>query len=142
MMTSQRQFMGASYAALLQPVEASQKIRAAREAAIALLIPADKELQHGLELHANSLVIEACGFSPRSAIDGDRDASGHRSRLDRQLAPATEAFPQLQELPAGVRHQFFGSKTHRQSAGWQPGWQPARRISSCPTKTIAGFHRL
>jgi membrane dipeptidase len=63
--------MGVSVAALLQPVEANQKIRAAREAAVALLKPSEKQLQHGLELHAQSLVVESYGFSPRSAIDGD-----------------------------------------------------------------------
>ncbi len=35
-----------------------------------MLKPSEKDLQHGLELHANSLVVESYGFSPRSAIDG------------------------------------------------------------------------
>lgn len=43
----------------------------AREAALAVLKPSRKELEHGLELHSNSLVIEPYGFSPRSAVDGD-----------------------------------------------------------------------
>ena len=70
-MTTRRQFMSASLAPLLQPVEVNPKIRAARDAAIALLKPTEKQLQHGLDLHANSLVVESYGFSPRSAIDGD-----------------------------------------------------------------------
>ena len=63
--------MSRSFAALLQPAERNEKIRAAREAALALLKPSRKQLEHGLELHANSLVVESYGFSPRSAIDGD-----------------------------------------------------------------------
>jgi membrane dipeptidase len=68
---SRRHFMGSSFAALQQPVERNEKIRAARDAAIAVLKPARKDLEHALELHANSLVVESYGFSPRSAIDGE-----------------------------------------------------------------------
>jgi membrane dipeptidase len=64
--------MGGSVAALLQAAETNQKIRDAREAAIALLKPSEKDLHHALELHAKSLVVESYGFAPRSVIDGDR----------------------------------------------------------------------
>ena len=70
-MISRRHFIRHSFAALLQPAERNENIRAAREAALALLKPSRKHLEHGLELHANSLVVESYGFSPRSAIDGD-----------------------------------------------------------------------
>jgi membrane dipeptidase len=63
--------MGAPAAALFQ-AGANPKIREARDAAMAVLKPIQKDLEHGLELHANSLVVESYGFSPRSAIDGDR----------------------------------------------------------------------
>jgi membrane dipeptidase len=58
-------------APLLQAAEGNEKIRNARNAALALLKPSPKVLEHGLELHAASLVIESYGFSPRSAIDGE-----------------------------------------------------------------------
>lgn len=48
------------------------KIQDAREVALALLKPDDKTLQHGLEVHADALVFDTYGFSPRAAIDGDR----------------------------------------------------------------------
>ncbi|HNY42862.1 MAG TPA: hypothetical protein PKJ41_20835, partial [Bryobacteraceae bacterium] len=35
-----------------------------------VLKPSRIHLEHGLELHAQSLVVESYGFSPRSAIDG------------------------------------------------------------------------
>jgi len=48
----------------------NEKIQRAREAALKILKPSPKDLEHGLELHANSIVIEPYGFSPRSAPDG------------------------------------------------------------------------
>lgn len=46
-------------------------IQKARDAAMAVLKPTDKDLQRGLELHADSLVFDSYGFSPRAAIDGE-----------------------------------------------------------------------
>lgn len=46
-------------------------IQAARRAALAILKPSAKELQHGLELHADAVVFESYGFTPRAAIDGE-----------------------------------------------------------------------
>ncbi|MCD6307502.1 MAG: membrane dipeptidase [Candidatus Latescibacteria bacterium] len=53
-------------------IAANEKIQEARMAAKKILRPSRAELEHGLELHANSLVIESYGFVPRSAPDGDR----------------------------------------------------------------------
>ena len=49
----------------------NETIQKAREVALSVLKPSRKELEHGLELHANSLVFESYGFSPRCAVDGD-----------------------------------------------------------------------
>ncbi len=46
-------------------------IQKAREAALAVLQPSAKDLQRGLELHADALVFDAYGFSPRCAVDGE-----------------------------------------------------------------------
>jgi membrane dipeptidase len=46
-------------------------IQRPRELALAALGATPNQIQHGLELHADSLVIEPYGFSPRSAPDGD-----------------------------------------------------------------------
>lgn len=46
------------------------KITAAREAALQILKPSDKQLQRGLRLHAESLVFDSYGFAPRAAVDG------------------------------------------------------------------------
>ena len=47
------------------------KIQQARETALKILKPTAKELERGLRLHAESLVFDAYGFSPRAAVDGD-----------------------------------------------------------------------
>jgi membrane dipeptidase len=51
---------------------ANEAIEHARQAALDVLKPSKRDLQHGLELHANSIVIDAYGFSPRSAVDGEQ----------------------------------------------------------------------
>jgi hypothetical protein len=51
-----------------QPNEAVQQ---AREAALKVLKPTPKQLEHGLKLHAESLVFDTYGFAPRAAVDGE-----------------------------------------------------------------------
>ncbi|MBN2312664.1 MAG: membrane dipeptidase [Sedimentisphaerales bacterium] len=58
---------------------AEKKIAAAREVALSILKPTAKQLEHGLELHANSLVIESYGFSPRAAVDGEALARAYEA---------------------------------------------------------------
>lgn len=41
------------------------------QAALKILNPSQKQLEHGLELHRHSLVIDGYGFMPRAAVDGD-----------------------------------------------------------------------
>lgn len=43
----------------------------ARQAALDVLKPRKKDLEHGLELHAHSLVFDVYGFAPRAAVDGE-----------------------------------------------------------------------
>ncbi len=42
-----------------------------RDYALDILKPSAKDLEHGLRLHADSLVFDSYGFSPRAAIDGE-----------------------------------------------------------------------
>ena len=68
-------------AALAQPPEATSKpdrsweknevIQEARQVALDILEPSKKDLEHGLELHADSVVFDVYGFAPRAAVDGD-----------------------------------------------------------------------
>jgi membrane dipeptidase len=46
------------------------QMQQARNTALDLLQPSPAQLEHGLRLHAESIVFDSYGFSPRAAIDG------------------------------------------------------------------------
>jgi len=52
----------------------SQAMKNAYEIALKILKPTKSELEHGLELHRNSIVFETYGFQPTAAPDGERIA--------------------------------------------------------------------
>jgi membrane dipeptidase len=60
-----------SAAEMLAAVRQNESIHRAREIAADILQPSPKQLAHGMELHANSLVFDTYGFAPRAAVDGD-----------------------------------------------------------------------
>ncbi len=47
-------------------------VQHAREVALGLLKPTPAELERGLRLHAESVVFDSYGFSPRAAVDGSK----------------------------------------------------------------------
>ena len=51
-------------------VAGNDRINRDRQAALLVLKPTPAQLEHGLRLHAESLVFESYGFAPRAAIDG------------------------------------------------------------------------
>ena len=51
-------------------IKANETIQRGRAAAMEVLKPSQSDLEHGLELHSQSLVFDAYGFAPRAAIDG------------------------------------------------------------------------
>lgn len=57
-----------------KPIQ-NEKILHARKVALNILKPTPKQLEHGLQLHADSLVFDSYGFAPRAAIDGDKLAA-------------------------------------------------------------------
>ncbi|MBM3892244.1 MAG: dipeptidase, partial [Verrucomicrobia bacterium] len=70
---------------------ANEKIQKARDVALSVLKPSQKDLEHGLELHANSLVFESYGFAPRCAVDGDAfRAAVEAGASDTELADLRE----------------------------------------------------
>lgn len=50
----------------------NRTVEEAEKIALSILKPSRKQLEHGLELHKNSIVCESYGFSPRCAVYGDR----------------------------------------------------------------------
>ena len=53
----------------------NKKVEEARQFALQILKPRKNELEHGLALHAESIVCDTYGFAPRAAIDGDAMAA-------------------------------------------------------------------
>ena len=51
------------------PVVANEQIAAARQAGLDLLKPSRRDLERGMELHANSIVLDVYGFGPAAAVD-------------------------------------------------------------------------
>jgi membrane dipeptidase len=75
----------------------------AREAALEVLKPTRAQLEHGLELHRQSLVFDAYGFAPRAAQDGAALAAlVEAGASDRELQDAQEAMGMLRaaDVPA------------------------------------------
>lgn len=60
-----------AYYAFPQLAPPNEVIEQSRATALKLLSPSESQIQHGLELHAKSLVVESYGFMPRAAVDGD-----------------------------------------------------------------------
>jgi len=56
----------------IKEVDVNKQIEFARQCALEILKPSKKDLEHGLEVHKNSLVFDSYGFSPSSAFDGDQ----------------------------------------------------------------------
>ncbi|MBS0206996.1 MAG: membrane dipeptidase [Planctomycetes bacterium] len=52
-------------------IQANPVIQRGRTAALDVLKPSSRDLEHGLQLHAQSLVFDAYGFAPRAAIDAE-----------------------------------------------------------------------
>ncbi len=50
-------------------------IKEAYEIGLKLLNPSKSELEHGLELHKNSIVFDSYGFIPRASVDGTKIAA-------------------------------------------------------------------
>ncbi len=81
-------------AALFAPP--NESIAAWRSVALSILKPSAQQLEHGLQLHAQSLVFESYGFAPRAAIDSDAmNAAIKAGASDDELAELVEELPML-----------------------------------------------
>jgi membrane dipeptidase len=68
-----------------------QKIQKARDVALDILKPTAKQIEHGLELHKNSLVVESYGFAPRAAVDGNQIRKAYAAGAsEREIQDMTE----------------------------------------------------
>jgi len=53
-------------------IQSNETIQRAKQVALDILKPRPRDLEHGLALHARSLVFDGYAFAPRAAIDGAR----------------------------------------------------------------------
>ncbi|NLF72009.1 MAG: dipeptidase [Candidatus Anammoximicrobium sp.] len=95
----------AEAAPLSPPNEVIQKARAA---ALEVLQPSQKDLEHGLELHANSLVFESYGFAPRAAVDGQRIAKAMEAGAsEAELNDLREELPMIRTATDPAERKEF-----------------------------------
>jgi membrane dipeptidase len=119
----------------------NEKIQRAREAALGVLKPSAAQLERGLALHAESLVFDAYGFAPSSAIDGEAFKQAVAARLsDDELVDLREEMLTTRcATDARERAEYFealgaaGVTCILQNAG-QSGNDPQRMI-----KRVANF---
>jgi membrane dipeptidase len=72
--------VGNLFAPPQQTYKLNEQIQAAHQIALNILKPTKKQLEHGLELHRNSLVFDTYGFMPRAAVDGSVISSAIHSK--------------------------------------------------------------
>jgi membrane dipeptidase len=87
----------------------NEVIQKARQTALRLLQPTEKEVQRALELHAASIVFDAYGFAPRAALDGDAMAAAMAAGAsDDELTDLREEQMMTRfATDAGERAEFF-----------------------------------
>ena len=86
----------------------NEKMQKARDMALSLLKPSQKDLDHGLELHRDSVVVDAYGFAPCSAVDGDAVRKAIEEGIsDTELKDLTEEMQMTRHLVDKVAQQEF-----------------------------------
>ncbi len=74
----------------------NEVIQKTRSAALDVLKPSQKDLDHGLKLHAESLVFESYGFAPRCSMDGDKIRTAmEEGATDQELNDLREELPMI-----------------------------------------------
>jgi membrane dipeptidase len=106
---SAKHLRAASAAAAASPLSPpNETIQKAREAALGILKPSQKELEHGFELHANSLVFEAYGFAPRAAPDGEAIRKAmEEAASEAELSDLREELPMIRYATDERERQEF-----------------------------------
>ena len=84
------------------------QVQQARDAALGILRPSAKELERGLRLHAESVVFDAYGFSPRAAVDGDALAAAvEAGASDIELADLREEMSMTRYVTDPIEEQEY-----------------------------------
>lgn len=88
---------------------ANERIQRAREVALSVLKPSQRDLNYGFKLHTDALVFESYGFAPRAALDGAKFASvAEGGATDPELADLREEMSMTQwAVNASERKEFL-----------------------------------
>ncbi|MFP6618484.1 MAG: membrane dipeptidase [Pirellulaceae bacterium] len=119
-------------------------ITQAREAALKILQPSARELERGLRLHAESIVFDSYGFSPRAALDGDAMAAAIKAGAsDLELDDMREEMGMIRYVTDPLEQQEYrtgwrasGVTCIFQNAG-EEGQDPMRLIKRLARFTYA-----
>jgi len=119
----------------------NSKIKYARECALAILTPSKKDLEHGLELHKNSIVFDSYGFSPNSPVDGDAVRKALEANASRN------EIKDLTEEMIMTRHIFDKELRKEYLDAWEASgvtcvFQNAGEESNDPMQIIKRFARF
>ena len=77
----------------------NEKMQQARQAALDILQPSPRDLEHGLELHRNSIVIDTYGFGPGAALDTQILQQAIQDGIsDAEFQDLSEGMPMLRYL--------------------------------------------
>ncbi len=91
----------------------NEVIQQTREAALDLLKPKEKDLEHGLALHKQSLVFDAYAFSPQAAIDGDALAKSiGQGASDIEIQDLTENMMMTRPVQSAAEREEFETAWH------------------------------
>lgn len=89
------------------------QIQHARDIALEILKPSAAELERGLRLHAESIVFDSYGFSPRAAIDGDVMAA------TMEAGASPQEIEDLQEDMTMTRYITDPAEQHEYQSAWK-----------------------
>ena len=120
------------------------RIQADRQAALAILKPNARTLERGLRLHAESVIFDGYGFSPRAALDGDayadavnRGASGAELKdLREEMSMTRYVFDPIEQREYRDAWRSSGVTCIFQNAG-EEGQDPLRLIKRLARFTYA-----
>ena len=113
----------------------------AREVALSLLKPSAAELERGLRLHAESIVFDAYGFSPRAAVDGQALAAAiEAGASDLELQDLREEMTMTRYVTDPVEEQEY--RTAWRASGVTCVYQNAGEEGQDPLRLLKRLARF
>lgn len=116
-------------------------IQQARDIALGLLQPTQREIDRGLDLHRNALVCESYGFSPRSALDGEAvKAAVEAGASEIELQDLTEEMGMTRCVTdAAEREEYLAAW---EASGVTCIWQNAGEEHQAPLRVLKRLARF